>query len=271
MRARARRRRVLLALAAPLLLALQLGVGSSAPVARADGDPASDVLLTSSLRLPYDQRVSPPVLAELRRTIARADAAGFPVKVALLLADDDLGAYGGTSAGAHLLAVPDAYVQLLSFELAYAYGGAIVIVEPSGVGVRGFTPHETAERLVSTITLRSPVSADGLAQAASLAIRTLAQADGHPIGGPVASTASSSSSSGVDRRRRGPGRVVRRAHRGVALAAATTATTATARTLTRAHCDMRRRCQCHIRHQHVPAWLSPEMTVSAIVVVLSGS
>jgi hypothetical protein len=180
------RARPLLVLA--LLAASALGVATATPAARADGDPASDVLLASSLYTPVAQKISPDVKQQLESTIAEANDAGFKVRVALILDRTDLGAVP------QLFGHPDQYVQLLTAELYYGWKGAVIAVQPSGIGVRNVKPLEPAQKLVAGIKVAAPPSADGLAQAATAAVRRLAAADGHPIAGDV-STAKSSSSS----------------------------------------------------------------------------
>ena len=63
-----------------------------AGAARADGDPASDVLLTENVFLPFTPAVSTALARTLTTTVARAHAAGYPIKVALIESAMDLGA-----------------------------------------------------------------------------------------------------------------------------------------------------------------------------------
>jgi hypothetical protein len=172
-----------------VLAALALGLAARAPAARADGDPASDVLLLQSLYTPVAQKISPPVLKQLQGTIRSADASGFKIRVALILDRTDLGSVP------QLLGHPKEYVQLLSSELVYGWTGAIIAVEPSGIGVRNVKPLAPAQRLVDGIKVAAPATSDGLARAAISAIQKLAVADGHPVGGATTAPATSSSSS----------------------------------------------------------------------------
>ena len=177
----------------PLVLAvlatLALGLVGSPPSARADGDPASDVLLVNQLYTPVAQRISPPVLKQLKDTIRSADASGFKIRVALILDRTDLGAVP------QLLGHPKEYVQLLSSELIYGWTGALIAVEPSGIGVRNVKPLAPAQRIVDGIAVPKPASSDGLARAATTAIRKLAAANGHTLGTSAAAPSTSSSSS----------------------------------------------------------------------------
>jgi hypothetical protein len=152
---------------------LALAVALIAPwAARADGDPASDTLLISTLYTPVSQKISPPVLANLEATIKASNAAGFKVRVALILDRTDLGSVP------QLYGHPEQYVHLLSGELYYAWKGGIVAVQPSGIGVRNITPLAPAQKLASSITVAKPATADTLAEAATVAIRKLAAQKG---------------------------------------------------------------------------------------------
>jgi hypothetical protein len=59
--------------------------------ARADADPASDVLYTGDVFLPLSTKVSPRLARQLADATRAASAAGKPVRVALIAAPADLG------------------------------------------------------------------------------------------------------------------------------------------------------------------------------------
>jgi hypothetical protein len=175
------------------LLLVLLGVlGSTLPpaAALADGDPASDVLITNTLYTPVAQRISAPVLQQLQSTIVQANKGGFEVRVALILDRTDLGAVP------QLFGHPVQYVKLLSAELYYSWKGALVAVQPSGVGVQNIKPLAPAQAVADTIVVTNPSTADGLAQAATATIRKLAGQDDKitftPDATPAAGTSSSS-------------------------------------------------------------------------------
>jgi hypothetical protein len=171
-----------------LLAALAVALPPSA--ARADGDPASDLLIASSLYTPVAQKISPPVLQQLERTIEQANAGGYPVRVALILDRSDLGAVP------QLFGHPAQYVKLLSAELYYAWKGALIAVQPSGIGVQNIKPLAPAQAAADTIAVAKPPTADGLARAATATVRKLAS-QGHKItfAGDGTTPASRSSSS----------------------------------------------------------------------------
>jgi hypothetical protein len=155
-----------------LLLLLTLVALAALPsFAVADGDPASDVLIANTLYTPVAQKISPPVLAELQTTIREANAGGFKVRVALILDRTDLGAVP------QLFGEPVKYVKLLASELVYAWKGAVVAVQPSGVGVQNVEPLAPAQKLADSVAVAKPASADALAEAANTTIRKLAAED----------------------------------------------------------------------------------------------
>ena len=145
----------------PLLLVLLAVVAVLLPPAGAlaDGDPPSDVLITNQLYTPVTQKISAPVLAELKSTIDQANKGGFKVRVALVLDANDLGSVP------QLLGHPVEYVKLLSGELYYSWKGAIVAVQPTGIGVQNIKPLAPAQALADTIAIKNPSTADGLGPA----------------------------------------------------------------------------------------------------------
>jgi hypothetical protein len=183
------------------LLALSVALAALAVLpagALADGDPASDVLISSTLYTPVAQKISPPVLQQLQRTIEQANAGGFQVRVALILDRTDLGAVP------QLYGNPTSYVRLLSAELFYVWKGAVIAVQPSGIGVANIKPLAPAQAAANTIKVAKPATADALAQAATTAIRKIAPMERSSItftsnGSTTASTSSSSSSSTTTR------------------------------------------------------------------------
>jgi hypothetical protein len=170
-----------------LVLLGVLGVALPPSAALADGDPASDVLITSTLYTPVAQKVSAPVLQQLQSTIEQANKGGFEVRVALILDRTDLGAVP------QLFGHPVQYVKLLSAELYYAWKGPLVAVQPSGIGVQNIKPLAPAQAAADTVVVTNPSTADGLARAATATIRTLAVRD-HNITFTGAGTANGSTS-----------------------------------------------------------------------------
>ena len=142
-------------------------------LARADGDPASDVLLGQNVFYPY----SSPVSASLQRTLnsetTAASRAHFPIKVALIGSTADLGVI--TS----LFAKPQKYADFLDQEISFNGKEPLLVVMPTGYGVQGLSTAATA----AAASLTKPTARQGndLARAAIAAVPKLAAAAGHPI------------------------------------------------------------------------------------------
>ena len=116
-----------------LALAVALA-GTAAGTARADGDPASDVLLSDNVFLSYQ---SPYGSAEGRALEALAKEAKqqhFPMRVAVITQIADLGAIGG------LYGKAQRYADFLASEITFVYRGTLVVAmngKPGGFGVHG--------------------------------------------------------------------------------------------------------------------------------------
>lgn len=175
-----------------LMLALLL----SPAVARADGDPASDVLLGQDLFLPYaPNTVSPALVAALKTTQKRATEKGFPVKVALIADVRDLGSAG------QLLTQPQAYANLLTQEISLnvTHGSAVeaprvLTVQPAGIG--GNNLGDNAGDALDGVAPGDNPAPDELARTAAVAVAKLAEADGKPIALPELPAAASAPGGG---------------------------------------------------------------------------
>jgi len=165
------------------LLALML---VSAPPARADGDPASDVLIGENVFYPYSPTVSAVLQKKLNAEAAAAVRAHFPIKLALIGSPPDLGAIPV------LFDKPQQYANFLEQEISFlGHRPQLLVVMPDGYGVQGFSPAVTAA--VASLAKPAGHHANDLAGAAISAVRVLAAAAKHPI---RASDASSPSGNG---------------------------------------------------------------------------
>ncbi len=153
-------------------LALLAALGIAGP-ARADGDPASDILLAQDVFSPYAPRVSKPVARALDRVVGAAARAGWPVKVALIQAKADLGAYP------QLLGRPQRYADLLAVEISFDRKPHILTVMPNGFGGANLGPD--ARAVLAGVAIDRGASSDGLALGAARAVARLATAAGHPV------------------------------------------------------------------------------------------
>jgi hypothetical protein len=169
---RPRARRAAAALA--LIGIVALASGWHAPLALADGDPASDVLVSQSVFVPFELTINRQA-NELQALLASADRAGFPIRVALIDSPQDLGTVTA------LWRQPLEYARYLGTELSLSFAGQVAVVMPNGIGVYPGTIAPTAaERAVAT-RLPAPGGGTALVGAALDAVRRLAAAEGHPL------------------------------------------------------------------------------------------
>lgn len=169
-------------LAALVLLALLV---LPAGLARADGDPPSDVLISQNVYYPY----SPPVSAAIQKVLSKATAdakrAGYPIRVAVVAGQNDLGSVPT------LFAHPQQYAKFLQSEITFNKPRPLLTVMPAGYGLVAAGPE--ADRVVKGLPAPGLVS-DSLAQGAASAVAKLAAAAGHPIPAPAVASGSSSGS-----------------------------------------------------------------------------
>jgi len=163
-----------------LLLALVPGA------ARADGDPASDVLLSQQVFVPWDAGASAVQTTRLEAVVAAAGRSGYPVRVALIASSSDLGSV------TPLWRRPQDYAQFLGVELSLAFHGSVLVVMPAGIGVyRAGVPAAAAAAALAR------ARHGDLAATADRAVEALAAAAGRPLphlalpSGPPSSRASS--------------------------------------------------------------------------------
>lgn len=153
------------------LLALALVL---APLAHADGDPASDVLLGESVFYPYSPAVSASLQNKLNAEAAAAAHAHFPIKIALIASPPDLGAIPV------LFDKPQQYARFLEQEITFpGHKPQLLVVMPDGYGVQNLSPAATAA--VSSLAKPAGHQTNDLATAAITAVRVLAAAAGHRI------------------------------------------------------------------------------------------
>ena len=166
------RLRTVLVLAALLTVALPA-------TARANGDPASDVLITDRIFLPY-QAPSADQVTKLRGVIDRARSAGQPIRVAIIHSPRDLGAVS------NLFGHPREYAELLRTELinpvepgARGNREALLVVMAAGFGTGNVPPE--VDRKLRGIELPADADPDELVAAAGYGVQELARAAGNPI------------------------------------------------------------------------------------------
>ena len=162
---------------------LALALAALAPgVARADGDPASDVLYTQGVFVPQDAGAPPADITRLAALVRESRRAGYPVKVAVVASSYDLGSVTA------LWRRPQTYAHFLGVELSLLYRGRLLTVMPNGLGVYHHGQPVTRE----TAVLRGvEVDRGNLVATAATAVQRLAAADGHRLAVPVAAPAAS--------------------------------------------------------------------------------
>jgi hypothetical protein len=145
------------------------------PLAAADGDPASDVLLGQNVFYPYSPAVSRSLARTLNAETAAAKRAGFPLKVALIGAPVDLGVIPA------LFGKPQKYADFLDQEISFQGKQPLLVVMATGYGVQGVAG--PAKLAVSGLRPPAGKTNDALAQAAIGAVAKLAQASAHRLQG----------------------------------------------------------------------------------------
>lgn len=159
----------------------------AAPVtAQADSDPASDILPTQDVFLPYTPKVSSGLKAKLEGATKAARKAGYPIKVAIIASAVDLGGVP------NLFNKPTEYASFLGREISFNKAQPLLVAMPAGLGTYQAGPK--AAGAVAGIQVGN--GADGLANAALAGVVKLAAAAGHPIKGfkPASSGGGGSSS-----------------------------------------------------------------------------
>jgi hypothetical protein len=166
-----------------VLLAAMLAC-AAAPSARADGDPASDYLLTQKVFFPFDLKVTHAQQQQFIALVDEANRKGFALRVALIASSYDLGSI--TS----LWLKPRTYARFLSAELRYVYKDRLLVVMPNGFGFNR-PGHSTAaeyRKLSQIPVLKGPT---GFLASSAAAVRVLAKASGVELSGATSAQPSS--------------------------------------------------------------------------------
>lgn len=146
--------------------------GSFAGSARADGDPASDVLVSQTLFLPQDASVPANQQAQLSALLQAARHSGYQIRVAMIASAADLGSVTA------LWRQPQNYARFLAQELSLLYRGPLLVVMPNGYGLYRLAGARAAEQS-ALAGMRPP--GPNLAVATLTAIQRLAAASGHNL------------------------------------------------------------------------------------------
>jgi hypothetical protein len=145
-----------------------------APLAHADGDPASDFLYTRHVFVPFDIKGGAAQAAQLDATVEGATKAGFTIRVAVIGSAYDLGSVPS------LWRKPQLYARFLGEELAFIYKQRLLIVMPDGFGFF-WKGHPTTQEYAVLTKIRTGAGGPALLTAARTAVEQLAAADGVKI------------------------------------------------------------------------------------------
>ncbi len=159
---------------ATFILVVALAASWVPAAARADGDPASDVLVTQSLFVPWDAGVSANQQAELTALLGEAEHDGNPLRVALIASSADLGTL------TELWGKPQNYADFLGDELSLVYRGTLLVVMPDGFGVYRINGSLGPEQ-AALASIGPAVAGASLGTATLLAVQHMAAAAGHPL------------------------------------------------------------------------------------------
>ena len=156
------------------LLVIASAVLTSPGPARADGDPASDVLVSQSAFVPWDASVTAGEQARLEAVLAAASRRGYPIRVALIASSSDLGSVTA------LWRQPQNYAHFLWQELSFAVHAAVLVVMPGGFGLYTGSGPTASEQ--AALARSSPAgTGGGLATVAVTAVKNLAAAAGRSV------------------------------------------------------------------------------------------
>jgi hypothetical protein len=153
--------------------------------AEANGDPASDVLLTTQVFLPFEAPISDSAASDLKQTVAAANQKGYTIRVAVIAFTGDLGT------AVSLWRRPQDYSKFLGSEIAFVYKNRLLIAMPSGFGFyNGRKPVPKELRVLARV--KPGKTPTPLAESATEAVRALAAANGvtlpKPSGGGSSAT-----------------------------------------------------------------------------------
>ena len=153
--------------------------GATAGTARADGDPASDVLLTDNVFLSYQSPYGSAEGRALEGLAKEAKQQHFPMRVAVITQLADMGSVGG------LYGKAQRYADFLASEITFVYRGTLVVAmngKPGGFGVHGPGATPAARRALARMKLpHTPLTAAELARLAATAMQRVAAASGHHL------------------------------------------------------------------------------------------
>ena len=164
------------------------------PAALADGDPASDYLLSQQTFLPFDAKIPAGSSEQLAGLVRNANQDGYKIRVAVIATRYDLGAVTA------LWQQPKTYASFLAQEIAFVYRGPLLIVMPNGLGFHA-PGGATKAGYRALASVRPTPGISGLMTAAVSGVERLAAAHGvharPPVAGAVPTTGKHGNSIGI--------------------------------------------------------------------------
>jgi len=138
---------------------------------------------------------TPPAQKALSEVVAKANKAGYPIRIAVISSEYDLGSVSV------LWGKPRTYARFLGIELSLAYKGLLLVAMPNGFGIN-WPGHSTAAAYKALAGVKVPAGEIGTITAAQAAVQRLVSAGGVSLasgakaaaGSGAKATASSSSS-----------------------------------------------------------------------------
>ncbi len=167
-----------------LTLILVLGaVVAAAPAAHADGDPASDYLLSQQTFLSPNARISSSDQAQLTALLTAARRRGYTIRIAVIQSSYDLGAVTAFDNK------PRLYAHFLSQELRFVYKQRLLVVMPNGFGIADDGKPAPAEQaILDRLAPARSLNGAALVGATVAALRALTAHAGVPIAAAPSST-----------------------------------------------------------------------------------
>ncbi len=174
------------------LVAIAVAAVAAPAAALADGDPASDYLLSQPVFLPIDHPVSPNKAAAFAKLVLGAEQAGLQIRVAVISSRYDLGSVP------ILYGQPQRYADFLGQELFYYYKHKVLVVMPNGYGIYD-NGHSTAvdRAVLAKVAPAKAVNGNVLTAAGTRAVEALAKHYGVAL--PSSTSASQGSSTNRER------------------------------------------------------------------------
>jgi hypothetical protein len=154
-----------------------LAAAGAATVARANGDPASDVLPFRPVFLSTQEPTSSDAGEDLLFLAGEAKKKKFEIRVAVIARQSDLGLVQS------LWRKPQAYANFLGRELITfsRYHGTLLVSMPNGFGVFGPGARPRATQALAALAKPGTGDVERLGSDTAAAMRRVAAANGHPL------------------------------------------------------------------------------------------